>query len=160
MRFEPATAAKAEEQAKAASGLWKPGIYDFEVSEASEGQSKAGNGMFTVQIDIYDHEGKRKTIFDYLMPDNEFFGFKVRHFAESIGMLKEYDSGALDANDLFNRTGKCKVGIQKGKDGYNDKNVIRDYLKSSSNGTAPKEVAARAQAPLDDEIPFSQPLAA
>lgn len=161
MRFDSMTATKAEEQAKAASGLWKPGVYDFEVSDATEGESKAGNGMFTVQVDVYDQDGKKKTISDYLLPGSEFFGFKVRHFAESIGMLKEYENGDIDANDFINRTGKCKIGTQKGKDGFGDKNVIRDYLKSNSNGSAtPKEAAAKAQAPLDDEIPFSSPLAA
>lgn len=147
MRFTPKT-----EQEIAQAGLLIPGAYDYEVADADETQSKAGNDMVAMKVRVYDGDGNARTVLDWLV-DTDGSAYKIRNFAESAGMLAQYEKGELPASAMVGCTGRCKVIIKKDKTGeYPDKNAIADYLKPT-NGTAP---VARAPVPaeLDDEIPF------
>lgn len=147
MRVTPKT-----EQEVASAGLFKAGVYDFEVMDATEKQSKAGNDMLELKIRAYDAEGKQQTIFDYLV-DTDGSAYKVRNFAVAVGMLKQYDSGNLPAHSMIGLTGQCRVIIKKDRSGeYPDKNAITDYVKA---GTPATNVGGpRAEPDLDDSIPF------
>lgn len=149
MKVSPKTA---EEVALA--GLITPGIYDFEVLDAKDTFSKAGNDMVELQIGIFDGSGRSRKVFDYLV-DLDSMAFKNRHFAESVGMLADYERGEMKANDMFQRTGRCKVYVKKDKTGqYPDKNAIGDYLPPDPRMTKATVVASREPAPFDDEVPF------
>ena len=146
MRFEP----KSEKEV-AEAGLLANGIYDFEVGEASEAQSKAGNDMVELRVRVYDSEGHWRNVFDWLV-STDGGAYKIRHFAEATGLLTEYEKGELRAEDMKGKVGKCKVFIKKDKDGqYPDKNAIADYI--NSDGAAPT-AANFDRSDLDDEIPF------
>jgi hypothetical protein len=131
-------------------GLWKRGIYEFEVVEAKEKLSKAGNEMIEALVKVYDKEGKWQNIFDYLV-SSDGMAYKVRHFAAACGMLVAYEKGELRADDFVGKTGRCQVGIQKDKNGqYPDKNTISDYLPAGTQ----KLIASVDTKDIDDEIPF------
>lgn len=133
----------------AEAGLMPKGMYDFEVTEAADKQSKAGNDMVELLVRVYDEEGKSRKLFDWLV-DTDGGAFKIRHFAEATGMLAEYERGELLSHDMVGKTGRCQVLIKKDKTGeYPDKNVISDYVKSDGNAAT-----SRTAELVDDEIPF------
>lgn len=151
MRFQPKT-----ENEIAAAGLFPAGEYNFEITDASEETSKAGNDMLKLVATVYNGAGQQTLVFDYLV-DTERTAYKIRHFAAAVGLLPAYERGQLTAPDCVGRAGRCKLAIVKDKNGqYPDRNGIADYL-APAGGAAPSRTAAMAGAPsrdLDDEIPF------
>jgi hypothetical protein len=147
MKFNP----KSEKEISEAN-LWAEGIYEFEIVDAEETTSKNGNAMIKMRVRLHHPDGMTMMVDDYLV-DTQKAAFKIRHCAEAVGLLADYESGSLDARDLLNRAGRCKVRIQKDTSGtYPDKNSIGDYVKASGAVSAP--VARSKPADIDDEIPF------
>lgn len=152
MRFTPVSEAEAEAQS---SGLWPDGTYDYEVKEATEKTSNAGNEMIELQVWLFDKEGGRRMVFDYLV-SSEKAAWKIRQFAASCKLLKAYESGTLMANEIVGQQGRCVVATQKANDGYAAKNIIKEYVKLASANGAMRS-PPRAKAPVDDlsdDIPF------
>lgn len=151
MRFKPMTEAAADTQASAFR-LWPRGIYDFEVSEAKDRISASGNAMIELNLTVYNKEGHTRKVYDYLI-DSEKTGYKVRHFASSVGMTKEYEAGELDAEALIGKSGKLQLYIKKDKEKhFPDKNSVSDYVP-----VVPGAPLIESRAPedmQDDEIPF------
>ena len=141
MKFQP----KSE---KEVSNLIPKGEYIFEVLEADEKTSKSGNDMIALKLGVVYNDSVRG-IFDYLV-DIDSMAFKTRHFADSVGLLAEYEKGSLDAGALVGLTGKCKIDIQPAKDGYDAKNAVKDYVKIGSK-SAP---TGKTETVEDDDIPF------
>lgn len=144
MRVQPKT-----EKEIAEANLWPEGVYSFEIIEAEETTSKAGNDMIAIRVKLFNAQGSSIMVDDYLV-DTPRAAYKVRHCAVACGLLNEYEKGELFARDLERRTGTVKVVVQKGRDSYPDKNQIADYLKPDNGG----ERAAPAPKGIDDEIPF------
>jgi hypothetical protein len=152
VKFHPKTEAEI-----ASTGLWPPGEYDFEVKDAAEETSSAGNEMIKLQLSVYNQAGERITVFDYLVHTQKS-AYKVRHFAEATGMLLQYERGDMDAIDCVHKAGRCKIAIKKDNTGqYPDKNSVADYVKAAARVASPPPARARQPAPagdIDDEIPF------
>lgn len=146
MRVTPITEAEAED-----AGLWKSGLYDFEVLESKDRVSKSGNDMIELNLKLFDPEGRSFRLFDYLV-SIESMGFKVRHFASAVGLLAQYEAGELKAEDCQGRTGRAQVTKQKAKGGYPAKNVIQDYLPVLAG--QPLVGSVKNPEIEDDEIPF------
>jgi hypothetical protein len=140
MKFEPKTAKEIDEL-----GLLPVGEYDFLVHEAEDTQSKKGNDMAVVKLLIDGPSGEIKIV-DYLVAIDSM-AYKIRHFAESVGLLAEYEKGEMPAEIMVGKTGKCKLVVAPAKDGYRAKNTVSDYLSASNPGAPKAEV-------IDDEIPF------
>lgn len=165
MRFAPVSAQEVDAQSNDFTP-WPAGDYDFEVHDAVDQVSKSGNEMIKLTLHVFhpEHAGQR-TVFDYLVaiPSS---AFKVRHFAEAIGLLNEYERGELLPHALLNRTGRCKLRIRKGDGQYPDQNQVGDYLPAQTRAapsaprgnTAPQQQRGKVHAgvgsPYDDEIPF------
>lgn len=132
-----------------AAGLWKRGLYDFEVLTAIETLSKAGNDMIELELRVFTTEGKGRVFKDWLV-SSDGVAYKVRHFASAAGLLPQYEKGELRAADCVGKTGRCQIGIEKGKDPYPDKNKINDYAPIVPGAPLIASVAPE----LDDEIPF------
>src|SRR5271170_1515658 len=138
MKFTPKT-----DDELATENLLQPGDYDFEISDAEETVSGAGNPMIKMKIKVFDHIGSYRIVFDYLV---ESMAYKLKHAAKSCGLGEAYDSGELEAYDFINRSGKCKIIIQKDKAGqYPDKNGISDYIVDETK----KTVAVAAKRPVN-----------
>lgn len=142
MRFEPKTAQEIDE-----SGLLDPGLYDFEVMEAEEKTSSKGNDMVALAIRVEDNDGRGFKILDWLVA-TEGGAYKVRHFAESVGLLKEYEKGDMPAGLMIGKTGRCKLGIKPAEGQYRAKNTVADYVGAAVEGVK------STRADLEDEVPF------
>lgn len=145
MRVEPKTAQQLREIEE--SSLLADGTYDFEVIAAVEKTSAKGNDMVELKIRI--EEERSYVVADYLVSIDSM-AYKIRHFAESVGLVDEYERGTLPADQMIGCTGKCKIKTQPAKGEYRAKNVVADYIKVEG-ASAPKKPA---MADLDDEIPF------
>lgn len=139
-----------EKEIREANLIPKNAICDFEVLEevtwgaktitTKDDKSKAGNDMIVLVLKIYFGE-RFITLIDYLTAGNERMEFKLRHAVNSCGVISK---GAISAKDFIGKSGKCKIGIQKDKDGaYPDKNIVQDYV--------PKSTVVSAE--LEDSIP-------
>lgn len=140
MKFSPKTDKELKE-----ANLLQPGIYDFEVIAAEDKTSAAGNEMIALNMKVY---GDNRIVYvtDYLM---EKMAFKLRHACDACGLLKQYESGELQASDFEGKSGKVKLKIDTDKEGkYADKNGVADYVKSESNAELAKSVTD------DDSVPF------
>jgi hypothetical protein len=139
-------------------GVWEDGIYDYEIKDASEETSRAGNDMIKLEVWIFNQAGNRKLLFEYLVASEKAV-WKVREFAASSDLLTQYDTGTLMASEIVGRTGMCEVGTQR--DDYGVKNVVRRWMmkdKPKASSAAQKMTNNRVKSPagpdLDDEIPF------
>lgn len=151
MRFPP----KSEEEIQSMS-LIQPGIYDFEVTKATDKVSKSGREMIEIQLTVWDINGKPHTVYDYLM---EAMAYKLRHFAQVGNILDKYDSGFMEASDCVGISGKVEIIIQKGQqkpDGsfYFDKNSVKDYITTSGDNRTTKQEIKEDEIPFSDELPF------
>lgn len=127
-------------------------VCDFDVLSSEDKRSKSGNDMIEINVGIYVEGKIRQKIFDYLLPLMEA---KLRHFCDTTGLLREYESGTLIASMCRGRSGKCRIGIQKDKnEKYPDKNIIKDYVCRPAKELNKEVKTASKGRPDDDDIPF------
>lgn len=144
MRFSPKTADQVQAEQQSAFGVWPAGTYDFEIMEAEDTTSKAGNEMITLNVTIFDDKGKSRRIYDYLL---EAMMYKLLHACEACGLLNQYHAGELHASHFIGQSGKCVVTVRPAKDGYPEKNAIGDYV-------VPVKKVEPGERLVDDEIPW------
>lgn len=166
MRVAPITAEQADEQSGGFEP-WRPGDYDFNVYDASEETSATGNEMIKLTLHVLNRDGERRTVFDYLV-NSDKAQWKIRHFAEAVGMVPQYEQGDMDPHDITGRVGQLKLRIKPAQGQYSAQNAVNDYIPMPA---APREAARRAVPPtavrpptrqaatasardLDDDIPF------
>lgn len=115
-------------------GLLADGVYPFCVKSIEQRHSKSGNPMLQVRIGVLANADDERNIFDYLLATEQMM-FKLKHFCESIGLEEKYAKGNFSPADCINRSGRVRIGVQKGgakEDGsgfYPDKNSVKDYVK-------------------------------
>lgn len=140
--------------------LLKDGIYESVVKKAEYQESSTGKPMFKLALDVFDHNGTVFFITDYLVFTPQMM-FKIRHFCDSAGLQKEYESGNFCHADLATqRNVFVKIKTQKGKEipeeklngkskgsVYPDKNVVDDYVLIERKSKQEDE-------PFNDEVPF------
>jgi len=153
MQFQP----KTEAEIKAAN-LLPEGVYDFEVFDAVDKVSKSGNDMIELHLKVFTDDGSTRQMRDWIL---ESFAHKLRHFCEACGLTKQYEAGALTANDCIGMAGKVRV-VQQTREGYDPQNSVKDYIvpeagsvPTRSTAPAPKPAAAPAHTVHgEDDIPF------
>jgi hypothetical protein len=141
--------------------LLPDGIYDFEVVEAKDGQSKKGSDMITLNLKLFAPDGSTPYLRDWLVnTDHALCQMKIRHFCRSTNKMSEYEAGTLDAMVCEGATGKCKVKSQE-SDGYGLQNTIADYTyekEESPDAPAPTYVAppsvVKKLNESEDQCPF------
>lgn len=166
MKFTP----KSEEEL-AAFPVWDDGEYSFEILSSvkfgskeyktCDRQDKNQNDMLQLVVNVFNDNDEKKAIVDYLSTGSRIGEMKLRHAAVACGLLPQYLSGELNAEDFIGKAGKVKLYTQKGKakdDGsgfWPDKNAIGDYViddEDQSQDQAP--IAASNGKLVDDSIPF------
>lgn len=144
-----------------ALSMMPEGIYNFEVSACEKKKSKKGNPMAELTLTVWDNQGVKHSLKDYLVFSNVGLCIrKIKHFCESTGIEGEYLSGQIRENFL-GLSGKVNIGIQdetEKEDGsgfYSKKNIVIDYV------VTPKDAKSMplANKPFDsgiedDELPF------
>lgn len=152
MKFVPKT-----EQEITEESLWPEGEYSFEIIDAVDHVSKEGKESIKLKMKVFSEDGNYIFVDDYLSAG---LLRKLRHAADACGVLEQYNTGMLQADDFKGKSGRLKLFIQKSKDPqYSDKNSVKDYMKTASqNGTGGGGATAGAQETptkfIDDNIPF------
>ncbi len=128
------------------------GVYPFDVTDAKDCVSKAGNEQIKITLAVYDNANHKHVLYDYLL--NGALPHKIRHFCEHTGLLSRYDAGELTAADCYQKSGWVKIGTESGKPNpnggeYPARNVVRDYCEKPSTSAG----SADSKLPMDD-IPF------
>jgi len=137
MEFEP----KTDEQLDM-EGLLLPGTYDAEVIESEEQQSKSGNDMIKLKLQVWREDGSTVHVYDYILPA---FARKLKHFCYSAGLEKQYDAGKVTATDCYGKAVSAMIDREK-QEGYKPKNVVLDYMPISTGEQPAKE--------KDEDLPF------
>lgn len=150
MRFEP----KTEKQLAEEGMLPADTICDFEVVEAKDTTSKAGNEMIALQLKVWRPNGSTMLMRDWLVSNMQG---KVLGFAKSVGMRAAYDAGEFHAEDLVGKCGKVKLGIEPAQGDYPARNRVASYVNGEGRAQPPKPgTRGGGKSPADlDEIPFS-----
>ena len=146
MKFQP----KSEEQIQE-EGLFPAGEYGFEVIEATEKTSKSGNEMIELVLAVYSDKGTQRLVRDYLV-NTDKGQFKIRHAADSVGLLDQYETGTLTDAAFKGKTGKLKLKIKPADGDYGPQNQVQDYVKA---GAVSASLTSVKSAPVnEDDIPF------
>ena len=128
MQFNPMT----KEQLKS---LLPEGVYSFEVTSATEKDSKAGNPMIALSLRVVGEKGEVVFINDWLMQPvadddqdkTKNKVWKIRQFCHSVGLKEVYEKGSLTGYDCLKKNGMAKIKIKPDQNG-NDANVVSAYL--------------------------------
>jgi hypothetical protein len=146
MKFQAKSEAKLIEEK-----LLPVGEYPYEIYDAADKVSKAGNDMIELGLKVFRPDGRSEIISDYLLPT---LPFKLIHAAQSCGLGGKYNTGVLTADDFIGKGGILKLKIQDAKDGWPARNVVADYVVDKNNlgGAGIKE---ETKPFIDDsDIPF------
>jgi hypothetical protein len=151
MQFIP----KSEEEL---NELFQPGRYIAEVFKAEEKTSKSGNEMIELQLKVYSQNmSETRLVFDYLV-DIKSMAYKIKHFCDSCGITKIYESGKLSAENCIGKSCQVVLIIKEDKEGaYPPKNAIKDYVKKVESNQKTVEVPGFGQGTVEsnnDDIPF------
>lgn len=122
----------------------EPGTYRARVTDFSETESKAGNVMFEVYLEIVDGPYAGKQIIDRL-PQTERAMFRSAAFLQALGVKIAKKKLALNPKSLIGRP--VDILVEDGEP-YNGrvKSEVREYLRA----TKPAK-AAEPELPEDDE---------
>lgn len=138
-----------------AEQLAPAGDYDFEILSAEDQTSKSGNPMIKLKLGVYNGDAMRWQIYDYLVGAMEA---KLRHFADTCGLLAVYESGRLSAQECTGRAGKVRLVVKEGDGKYPAKNEVKDYiLRPVKPLPGPKAEAPGDNTqgePVQDDVPF------
>jgi hypothetical protein len=155
MKFEPKSEKEIQE-----GRLIPDGVYDFDVLDATDGVTKTGKDMIALKLRVYLNNGNALEMKDWLVADDTM-AWKLRKFAESIGLLESYEAGELIADDLPGRSGKLQVG-HKDDPEFGPQNRVKGYgepkQKASSGKSSDLAVGGKRRpkpsVEPEDDCPF------
>lgn len=128
-----------------------PGEYDYTIDDAKERTSSAGNEMIELTLHIFNAEGHKRIVSDYIVNSAVW---KIKQCAASCGLMDEFSTGELEAYYFVGKSGRVKIKIET-SDQYGDKNKVAAYVKEPSVARAEARAVQKADADsLNDEIPF------
>lgn len=146
--------------------LIKEGIYEGVITSSQDTKSSTGNPMMDMTVTVYDDNGKPHDIREFLVFTKTMM-WKVIHFADSAGLLKEYEEGKLCSQVAIDKRVMVKIIVEEGSEipqdklkgkplgsKYPDKNKIGEYIKKEAQAET-KVGQSEINPPLiDDDIPF------
>ena len=134
--------------------LLKEGEYDAVITVSHDKVSaNSGNPMMDITLQVFDENGKARDVRDFLVFTKTMM-WKVIHFADSAGLLTQYEQGKLCSEVAIGNRVRVKIGIEEGGEipqdklkgkpagsKYPDKNKVEDYIKKEDQKPLPlKEV--------------------
>ena len=114
----------------------QPGEYDFEVENATHKKSaSSGNDMWEVELKFEQKDGPDVKIWEYFLEVAEdWANDKFVNFFNCIGI--SFDD-TDDMKKAIGEVGKAKVKIEKGKNGYSDRNKVTYWIPKKSGDDLP-----------------------
>lgn len=145
--------------------LLKEGEYDAVITASLDKVSaNSGNPMMDITLQVFDEAGKARDVRDFLVFTKTMM-WKVIHFADSAGLLKEYEEGKLCSEVAIGNRVRVKITVEEGGEipqdklkgkpagsKYPDKNKVEDYVKKEDQ--KPLEQKAEDDPFADDDIDF------
>ena len=145
--------------------LLKEGEYDAVITVSHDKVSaNSGNPMMDITLQVFDEAGKARDVRDFLVFTKTMM-WKVIHFADSAGLLKQYEEGKLCSEVAIGNRVRVKIGIEEGSEipqdklkgkpsgsKYPDKNKVEDYIKKDDQKPLPQKMEDDPFA--DDDIAF------
>jgi len=147
------------------------GVYSFQVAEVETTKNghpmsdRNGNDMCKLKLTLWDSESRERVVYTYITGDSNF-AYKLRHFAKTTGMLKEYEDGTLNMRDAVGLQGTAEIVIKKGtpkQDGsgdvWPDRNDVKDFVGEGQAAghfvsSAPPQGHPATQNIPQDDLPF------
>lgn len=131
MKTTPRSEADAQKASRRA--LLKPGWRDARIIEAVEKPAKSsGRDMIELAVTVPDGDGGERTLRDWLT-DSTLGALKLRHAAEAVGALAQYEAGEIGQADFPGHDVSVKISVEKRR-GYPDSNKIDDYRAAAAAG--------------------------
>jgi hypothetical protein len=133
------------------------GEYPFTVMESAIAISKsaknAGKEMVKLKLNVHG-DGFDKHVYDYFA--DWFSEWKLKHFCDTAGLAKEYESGEIDpSNNAYQgRTGFVSIVTETNKETGEERNAVRDYVVESAEPVKKKLTAEKASPTEKDDAPF------
>lgn len=124
--------------------LLEDGTYDIKVTKCVERQSKSGNDMFEISIEIVNPKGKNRTVFEYILHDQKWM-HKLKSVCDCLDMGEQYSKGSISCDDFESKAGRAEVERFNDKQ-YGWKNKISKYLPTGEQSVS-EEI-------IDDDLPF------
>jgi len=138
MQFKPSSASDIALKSRPLTGY-----FPAKVHTAEDCQSKKGVDMIKLGLTVY--AGERQLQKEcYLHPAMEVL---VYNFCQHAGLSEEYNNGELRAELCDGKDVMVKLGIEKGKDGYADKSVVKDFVSRDTPETQLDKKAAPVPKP-------------
>lgn len=121
--------------------LLKEGEYDAVITASQDKQSSSGNPMMDMTLQVFDEAGKARDVRDFLVFTKTMM-WKVIRFADSAGLLKQYEEGKLCSEVAVGNRVRVKITVEEGilipgeklngkpaGSKYPNKNKVDDYVK-------------------------------
>lgn len=154
MQFTPIT--EADEKGAREFTLLPDGDYDFEVLTAEEKYSAKGDCYIWLKLGVWDVAGRQQWVFASLLSIDSML-WKLRHFAQSVGIEKDYESGNINPINLIKLTGKCKIHSKKDLKGVL-RNDVKDYIPRVSKPASFSDALKKGiNPPVIQQAPPVQP---
>jgi hypothetical protein len=151
VKFTPKTERELAEEGMLPDGT----VCDFEVTEAEDAVSKAGNDMIALKLKVWRPNGSTMQLRDWLVSSQHF---KLMAFANATGMREAYDAGTMEAADMAGVCGKVKLGVEPASGDFPARNKVASYVKAeTARAPAPatRGGGGTKPGPVDeDSIPF------
>ena len=124
--------------------LLQPGVYRYEVVDAVHATSAAGNDMYQLRLKVFQDNGPAVTVWDNLV-EKESCELRFIQFFDSLGMdVKDTD----ETKNAIGEQGTVRIKIEKGQNGYADRNRVDKYLPKEKVPATPALPAS------SDDLPF------
>ena len=121
--------------------VWPEGDYQATLEGVEETTSQAGNSMHALTFTVYDGDGKM-TVTDYIV--YPAFTWKLKKLAIAFGAEAAFDAGTFSPADFEKKNLAVKLGIQKAKGDFDERNRVLGYAVKGSDSL-----------PADDsDLPF------
>lgn len=143
--------------------LLKEGEYDAVILVSQDKQSSSGNPMMDITLQVFDDAGKSRDVRDFLVFTQTMM-WKVIRFADSAGLMEQYEQGKLCSEVAVGHRLRVKIAIEEGSEipqdklkgkpvgsKYPDKNKVEDYIKKEDQKPFP--LKAEDDPFSDDDIP-------
>jgi hypothetical protein len=128
MKLTPRTEIEAQKVSHRA--LLHAGWHDGRITVAVEKLSKRNTPMIELEIIVLDADGNERTLRDWLT-DAGLGALKLRHAAEAVGAMPQYQAGELSQAEFPGHDVRVKISVEKRR-GYPDANRIDDYAAATA----------------------------
>lgn len=120
-------------------------IKKVELKKSKGGFDKDGNpkpiyDMLELEFDFHDETGVVHSLRDWIV-FSEGMDWKLRHLANTTGLLERYDDDTLDVPHLRDKTGVFTLSSKEfdSKEGKKRGNYVKDYVKKPDSSQPASE---------------------